>query len=113
MPREWRDDNRPVNMAYETKRQSLGVKPAYGAHLPKVFPYRIKLSPDAAGNVVTWLLGFSDRPGLWHAVSGHPMTADQWVWLWLSKDASDALVEADLISSDSLEETIHIAGGRK
>lgn len=87
----------------KTVARSLTATPGYAGQLPKVFPYRKNMALDDALHLSRSLIvrletGMGEMP-LWFSLTGHPATVDQYVTLWLSRDAADWLIEHGFVGS--------------
>lgn len=75
--------------------------PGYHSRLPAIFPYFWNGSLQDVRNLVGVLLkGEEDLSlGLWFAVTGHPLTQDGHVTLWLSTGAAKWLLEWEYVAT--------------
>lgn len=73
-----------------------GVRPGYASVLPRVFPYKKKLSREEA---MACLRSLEEAYRVNFAITDHPMTIDGTVTLWLSEGDAEFLVEMGDLAS--------------
>lgn len=88
--------------AYQMGRRRFTAVPGYASTLPRVFPFKIRLSLQHAQQCIEEMME-AEYAGF--AVTSHPATTDGHVHLWVSVEMAEYLTFMDLVSSGMLEGT--------